>query len=168
MAQVPSHLNASEALGAQQIAAVAVYHRGSYWASVRRQQGSMIARIALGRRPDPDPAQTPDLLGSYTAARPGGPRVRILTAGTLLAVTSEELALVAIRLHGASLTAGQVMLRMPRGEVKTAQLGGGWHGVFNTAPIPLTIVLVNGDTWRLEVFRIDLRRAKAVVEALTA
>jgi hypothetical protein len=67
-----------------------------------------------------------------------------------------------------SLTAGQVLLRMPRGEVKTALLGRGWHGMLGTAPSPLTIVLVNGDTWRLEVFWIDKRRAKAVVRALTA
>ena len=34
-------------------------------------------------------------------------------------------------------------------------------------PRPLTIVLVNGDTWRLEIFWIDKKRAKAVVQALT-
>jgi hypothetical protein len=41
-------------------------------------------------------------------------------------------------------------------------------GMIGTAPTPLTIVLVNGDTWRLEVFRIDKRRAEALVQALAA
>jgi hypothetical protein len=40
--------------------------------------------------------------------------------------------------------------------------------MIGTVPSPLTIVLVNGDTWRLEVFWIDKRRARAVVRALAA
>lgn len=99
-----------------------------------------------------------------------GPAVQVPVAesGTLLAVTSEELVLVGYHLRGVSLTAGQVLLRVPRSQVKTARLGRGWHGMIGTAPSPLTIVLVNGDTWRLEVFWIDKRRARAVVRALTA
>jgi hypothetical protein len=177
MAQVPSHVDTSEVLGSRPLAQVAIHPRGAWWASVARSQGSMIARIALGRRPDPDPAQTPRFWESHAGAlqaQAGMPQagpvvqVPVATSGGLLAVTGEELALVGYRLHGVALTAGQVILRMPRSEVKTALLGRGWHGVLGTAPSPFTIVLVNGDTWRLEVFLIDKRRAKAVVRALTA
>jgi len=91
----------------------------------------------------------------------------VAESGTLLAVTSDELVLIGYRLHRVSLVAGQVLLSMPRGQAKTALLGRGWHGIVGTAPRPLTIVLVNSDTWRLEVFWIDRRDAKAVVRALT-
>jgi hypothetical protein len=184
MAQVPSHVDTSEVLGCRPLAQVAIHPRGAWWATVARSQGSMIALIALGRRPDPDPAQTPHFWESHAGtlqaqagtlqAQAGtlqaGPvvQVPVATSGALLAVTGEDLALVGYRLHGVALTAGQVILRMPRGEVKTALLGRGWHGVLGTAPSPFTIVLVNGDTWRLEVFWIDKRRAKAVVRALAA
>jgi|GEM_PF-5080868 len=174
MAQVPSHVDTSAALGSKPLAQVAVYPLGSYWAFIARTQGRWIARIALGRRPDPDHAQTPLLHVSHSAAQVAtvapGPVVAVPVAqsGSVLAVTSQELALIRYGLHGVSLRAGQVLLRMPRGEVKTALLGRGWHGMIGTAPSRLTIVLVNGDTWRLEVFWIDKRRAKAVVRALTA
>lgn len=174
MAQVPSHVDTSAALGSKPLAQVAVYPPGSYWAFIARTQGRWIARIALGRRPDLDHAQTPLLRVSHSAAQVAavapGPVVAVPVAqsGSVLAVTSQELALIRYGLHGVSLRAGQVLLRMPRSEVKAAQLGRGWPGMIGTAPAPLTIVLVNGDTWRLEVFWIDKRRAKALVRALTA
>ena len=174
MAQVPSHVDTSATLGSKPLAQVAVYPLGSYWAFIARTQGRWIARIALGRRPDPDHAQTPLLHVSHGAAQVDavapGPVVAVPVAqsGSILAVTSQELALVRYGLHGVSLKAGQVLLRMPLSEVKTVQLGRGWHGMIGTAPTPLTIVLVNGDTWRLEVFRIDKRRAEALVQALAA
>lgn len=87
---------------------------------------------------------------------------------SVLAITSQELALIRFGLHGVSLTAGQVLLRVPRSQVQSALLGRGWHGLIGTAPTPLTIVLASGDTWRLEVFRIDKRRAEALVQALAA
>lgn len=174
MAQVPSHVDTVAALGSKPLAQVAVYPLGAYWAMISRTQGRWMARLALGRRPDPNPAQTPHLHVSHSAAQVGtvapGPVVAVPVAksGAVLAVTGQELALIRYGLHGVSLAAGQVLLRMPRGEVKTALLGRGWHGMLGTAPTPLTIVLVNGDTWRLEVFWIDKKRAKAVVRALTA
>jgi hypothetical protein len=174
MAQVPSHVDTSAALGSKPLAQVAVYPLGAYWAMVARTQGRWIARIALGRRPDPEPAQTPQLHASYSASQvaavAAGPVVAapVAKSGAVLAVTAQELALIRYALHGVSLTAGQVLLRMPRSEVQSALLGRGRHGMIGTAPTPLTIVLVNGDTWRLEVFRIDKRRAEALVQALAA
>ncbi len=176
MAQVPSHVDVSEPLGARPLAQVAVYPIGAHWAMISRRRGPMIARLALGRQPDSDRAQTPCFRVSHSAARilPGAPgagpvvRVPVAKSGAILAVTTAELALVGYELHGASLTAGQVILRVPRSEVKTALLGRGRPGIRGTAPRPLTIVLVNGDTWRLEVFRIDEKRAEAVFQALAA
>jgi len=174
MAQVPSHVDTSAALGSKPLAQVAVYPLGAYWALISRTQGRWIARITLGRRPDPNPAQTPQLHVAHSAAPvaavAAGPVVAVPVAksGAVLAVTGQELALIRYGLHGVSLTAGQLLLRMPRSQVQSVQLGHSWHGLIGTAPTPLTIVLANGDTWRLEVFRIDKRRAEALVQALAA
>jgi len=84
MAQVPSHVDTSAALGSAPLAQVAVYPLGAYWAMISRTQGRWIARIALGRRPDPNPAQTPHLHVSHSAAQVGtvapGPVVAVPVA----------------------------------------------------------------------------------------
>jgi hypothetical protein len=84
MAQVPSHVDASPALGSKPLAQVAVYPLGAYWAMISRTQGRWIARIALGRRPDRDPAQTPHLRVSHSAVQVGnvapGPVVAVPVA----------------------------------------------------------------------------------------
>ena len=54
-----------------------------------------------------------------------------------------------------------VIVRVPRSEVASAELGGG--GLFSP---PLTITFTNGSTWQLEVPRPNKKQAKEVVATL--
>ena len=134
-------LDASAVLGSPQLAGVKVNPRGYAWRMARNQTGSLAARIVLGRQPAPGMAQTPRF-------------------GRLafLAVTSDELALVGVSM-GVTLKVREVITRVPRGDLKTAELGRGYVA-------PLTITFCNGDTWRLETPPPSKRHARAVVRAL--
>lgn len=68
MAQVPSHVDTS-APGRR------LPPRGLL-GMISRTQGRWMARLALGRRPDPNPAQTPHLHVSHSAAQVGPVAVR--------------------------------------------------------------------------------------------
>lgn len=79
-----------------------------------------------------------------------------------LAVTASEVALVEMKLKGmVGLELRDVIVRVPRSEVASAELGGG--GLFSP---PLTITFTNGSTWQLEVPRPNKKQAKEVVETL--
>jgi hypothetical protein len=78
----------------------------------------------------------------------------------LLAVTGTELALVKLKTsNGVTMKAGEVIARMPRGDLNTVEYHRGYV-------CPLTIVFRNGDTWRLEVPALNSRHGAAVVYAL--
>lgn len=79
-----------------------------------------------------------------------------------LAVTAQEVALVEMKLKGmVGLELHDVIVRVPRSEVASAELGGG--GLFSP---PLTITFTNGSTWQLEVPRPNKKQAKEVVATL--
>ncbi len=136
-------LDASEVLGAPQLAGVRVNPRGFSLRQSSLQVGTVPTTIVLGRRSDPDSGATPRF-------------------GRLafLAVTNQELALVRLRTrNGVTLKVSEVIARVPRGEVKTAELLDGYVQ-------PLTVVFGNGDTWRLEVPPFNSKSAQRVVDAL--
>jgi hypothetical protein len=78
-----------------------------------------------------------------------------------LAVTERELALVELNRQGLSMHLGDVIERIPRSDVASAEVG---RAVL-FAP-PLTFGFTNGNTWQLEVPRPSMKHAKQVVRAL--
>jgi hypothetical protein len=137
-------LDASRVLGSSQLAATKVWHRGTAWRNTVRVNYSadavllapFVAWMLYGARPDLAPAQTPRLGGM----------------AALLAVTKDELVLVALRRK----TPAQVIARVPLGEVRDFDLDRA-RGVW-----PLTITFGDGETWRLEVPRSNKKAASAV------
>jgi hypothetical protein len=158
MASMASRVDTSEVLGCTPLAQVAVYPLGATWDFTNVRQGWAAARVTLGRRPDPDLAQTPRIPYTYGSS------------GAIVAVTSAELALIEFKSqsHRIALTAGQVIVRIPRGDVKSVLLGRGRGLAGGAVVLPLTILLAGDGTWRLEVPRVDKGNAKAVVQALAA
>jgi hypothetical protein len=79
-----------------------------------------------------------------------------------LAVTEDELALVALKQNGAvGLRLEGVIERVPRARVTSATLGRA--GLFSP---PLTLTFVDGSSWRLEVPLPSRKDAKQVVHTL--
>jgi hypothetical protein len=139
--------DASRTLGSPQIAGVMVSDLG--WA---REQGR-----AVGAGVSPAAALGDRLL------RGAGPSAPATTppfgAHALLSVTADELALIDLERGRSSPRQREVLRRIPRSDVASAELGQGLN-------FPLTIRLVGGATWQFEVgwnFRKD---AEALIGAL--
>jgi hypothetical protein len=135
-------IDASGVLGSRQLAGVKVNPPGYAWRQARNQAGTLAAGIVHGG-PPPGRADTP-------------PFGRL----AYLAVTDQELALVKLRSRKAvMLKAAEVIARVPRSQLQTAELGPGYAA-------PLTIIFGDGGTWRLEVPPPSKKYARAVVHAL--
>lgn len=76
-----------------------------------------------------------------------------------LAVTADELALVKLKSGLATTKLDDVLVRVPRAEVTSAELGKG----FSPA---LTIRFLNGENWQLEVPRLFKKDGEEVVRLL--
>lgn len=76
-----------------------------------------------------------------------------------LAVTESELALIKLRSAVVTVHLDEVVARIPRSDVTSAELGGG------VSP-SLTITFGGGDSWQLEVPRPSKKHAQEVVHAL--
>jgi hypothetical protein len=135
-------IDASGVLGSRQLAGVKVNPPGYAWRQARNQAGTLAAGIVHGG-PPPGRADTP-------------PFGRL----AYLAVTDQELALVKLRSRKAvMLKAAEVIARVPRSQLQTAELGPGYAA-------PLTIIFGDGGTWRLEVPPPSKRYAREVMHAL--
>ena len=135
-------LDASQVLGSPQLAGAKVNPRGMARRVAGGVTGTLPARIAYGPSVRAS-AETP-------------------TFGRLafVAVTESELALIKLKSGVVRVFLDEVVERVPRSAVASAELGGG------VAP-PLTIVFTDGSTWDLEVPRPSKGHAKAVVDELT-
>jgi len=131
--------DASLLLGAQQQAGAAVNPRGFAW----KQLASSYVGPAAKKIVREHPSQTPRF-----------PRV------AFLAVTDRELALIRIRPGGLNGRLGEVLARVPRGDVASARVS---PGVLRTN---LTIGFTDGDTWEFEVSPLIRRPLVRVVRAL--
>jgi len=76
-----------------------------------------------------------------------------------LAVTDSELALIKLKSGLVTVKLDEVIVRIPRTEVASAELGSGMV-------TPLTIKFGDGDTWQLEVPPPNKKHAQEVVHAL--
>jgi hypothetical protein len=119
-------IDASSLLGSRQIAGVRVTNVRGQWGSRRviDRLLSPLAAVMLGRTP-PIPAQTPKFRAGY------------------LAVTDSELALVQLA-AGATLKPVDVVSRIPRSNVVSAQVGKG------LSP-QLTVRFADGEAWQFEI-----------------
>jgi hypothetical protein len=138
-------IDASGVLGSRQLAGVKVNAPGTAARLARNQggSGSLAADIVVGGQPHPEGTGTP----------PFGQLA-------FLAVTDQELALVKLRTSkGVMLKAAEVISRVPRSRLQTAELSPGYAAL-------LTIAFADGGTWRLEVPPPSKNPARAVVHAL--
>jgi hypothetical protein len=136
-------LDASQVLGSPQLAAVKVNHRGM--ATRNNAIGGAIAGAAAAIMQDHPGSSGPDQT----------PRFGRLA---LLAVTDGEFALVGLK-STLTLKVDKVLVRVPRSEVKSIELGRG-------VPTPLTVLFGHGGTWRLEVPPPNKKHAEEVIRAL--
>jgi hypothetical protein len=136
-------IDASAVLGSRQLAGVKINPPGSAWRQSMMQTGTLAAGIVLGGPPPPGPDDTP-------------PFGRL----AYLAVTDQELALVTLRARQlVMMQAAQVIARVPRSGLQTAELGPGYVAL-------LSVNFADGGTWRLEIPPPSKRYARAVVRAL--
>lgn len=159
-------INASDLLGAPQIAGVAVYpigwqrrgmaHSAMYANRLSPWIGDKLAgeRGAQQRRRDAAASDSTPKYGDcgYLAA-----------TGTELALTTTEAAK-----WGAGRQLGQLVTRVPRGAVAHVELAGGWlhPTLYVLSAPPLRITFTDGTAWAFEVNRFSRRRAKRLVRAL--
>jgi hypothetical protein len=133
--------DASSVLGSPQLAGVKVNPRGMAKRVAGNVGGRLPARIVYGSS-DQTTSQSPDF-------------------GRLayLAVTASELALIKLKSGLMTSKLDEVIARVPRSDVASAELGSGMV-------TPLTIKFGDGDRWQLEVPPPNKKHAQDVVHAL--
>jgi hypothetical protein len=145
-------LDASQILGSPQLAGVKVNSRGAARSKVAGSAGIGVGGILGGAISATAGTRAERRQAQVASETPNFGRV------AYLAVTEYELAL--IKLKGlVTFTLDEVITRIPRSDVASAELGGGLAA-------SLTIKLSNGDSWQLEVPRPSKKHAQAVVHAL--
>ena len=77
-----------------------------------------------------------------------------------LTVTENEVALIKVEPIGERIRLGNVLARVPRSEVVSAEVS---DGILNN---PVTIAFSDGGRWEFEVSRLIKKRAQRVVEVL--
>jgi hypothetical protein len=146
-------LDASQLLGSPQLAGVKVSPKGFAKSAAAGSAGLGVGGLLGGVISATAGAKAERRQAQTAAATPSIGRV------AYLAVTADELAL--IKLTGlATFKLDQVIVRVPRSEVASAELGR------SLAP-SLTITFGDRGSWQLEVARILKKDAEAVVHALS-
>ena len=159
-------INASELLGAPQIAGVAVNPIG--W-----QRRAMAGSVMYGNRLSP-------WIGDKLAGERGAQQRRRDAAASAttpefgasgyLAVTGTELALTTTEAAkwGAGRQLGQLVTRVPRSSLVHVELAGGWlhPTLYVLSSNPLRITFTDGTAWAFEVNRFSRRRAQHLVRTL--
>jgi hypothetical protein len=166
-------IDASEMLGSQQLAGVRV----NPWGAMRRIEAhtsSAAGGLLVSGR-------TVVAAGDKISGRKGvesRERWAQLAAATppfglvgFLALTASELALLTTKLRSPGIVGKPeaVVARVPRGDVVSAELGGGWPHLayYILSSAPLTITFKDGSAWQMEVSRFLRRHGRALVHALS-
>jgi len=137
--------DASQLLGAKQLAGTTVNPRGYGWKEGAARVGVVgpaIGHVAAKRGKE------------NTSETPKFPRI------AFLAVTDQEVALLKIGSGGLNGKLEEVLARVPRGDVASAEVSGG------VLRCQLTINFTDGGNWELEVSRLIRQQAEQVVHAL--
>jgi hypothetical protein len=134
--------DASQLLGAQQLAGTTVNPRGYGW-----KEGAGVAGVAIGhaaaKRASENDSTTPEF-----------PRI------AFLAVTDQEIALIKIGSGGMNGKLDEVLARIPRDEIASAKVS---RGVLRTN---LTISFTGGGDWEFEVSPLIRQKVVQVVHAM--
>lgn len=163
-------INASDLLGAPQIAGVGVCPIGAYR---RREATVFVGGAVVSGRLGP-------AIGDKVAGERGAQQHRRdveMSDSTpkcgewgYLAVTDSELALTTTEAAkwGAGRQIGQLVTRVPRSTVTHVVLAGGWlhPTLYMFSPAPLRIAFTDGTAWAFEVSRFSRRRARRLVRTL--
>jgi hypothetical protein len=147
-------LDASSVLGSAQIAGARVNPKGFAKKTITRSAASHAGVVGAavtaraGYKAQQEQAEA--------AATSETPSFKL----AYLALTADELALVALKAGLVSTKLGEVLMRVPRAEVASAEMGGG----FSSA---LTVTLHDGGQWLLEVPKVSKKDAERLVSELT-
>jgi hypothetical protein len=137
--------DASQLLGAQQLAGALVNRRGHGWQHAARRTG--LAGVAIGYAAEQRSRR-------YTTQTPQFSRT------AFVAVTDREVALIKYGPGGRNGKAGEVLARVARSEVASAAVS---RGVLRTN---LTINFTDGGSWAFEVSPLIRRTVVRVADAL--
>jgi hypothetical protein len=146
-------LDASQVLGSPQLAGVKVNPRGAARSRVAGSAGFGVGGILGG------------VIGATAGTRAERRQAQIASETPkfgrvgYLAVTEHELALIKLKSSLVTFELDEVIARVPRSDVASAELGRGLAS-------SLTITFGNRDSWQLEVPRPQKKQAQAVVHAL--
>jgi hypothetical protein len=138
-------LDASAVIGEQELAGTTVNPRG-FGKRAGLQQGAGLAGEAAAA-----------VLRGRTAPSAETPSFSRIA---YLAVTQSEVALLKVESSGMSGRLGEVLARVSRSEVVSAEVSS---GALNT---PVTIAFSDGGSWEFEVSRLIRKRAQRVVDIL--
>jgi hypothetical protein len=147
-------LDASGVLGSQQIAGARVNPKGfakkTITASGAKHAGLVGAAVTAraGYKAQQEQAAA--------AAESETPKFKL----AYLALTADELALVRLKAGMVGTKLGEVLLRVPRADVASVEMGGGFSS-------ELTVTLSDGGSWLLEVPRVSKKDAEKLVSELT-
>ena len=147
-------LDASDVLGSPQIAGARVNPKGfakkTITASGAKHAGVVGAAVTARA------GYTAQQEQAAAAAASDTPSFKL----AYLALTADELALVRLKAGLVSTKLGEVLLRVPRSDVASVEMGGG----FSSA---LTVTLRDGGSWLLEVPKVSKKDAEKLVGELS-
>jgi hypothetical protein len=146
-------LDASQVLGSPQVAGARVNPKGFAKKTITRSAGSHAGLVGAavtaraGYKAQQEQAEA--------AAESETPKFKL----AYLALTADELALVRLKAGLVSTKIGEVLMRVPRAQVASAEMGGGFSAA-------LTITMRDGGTWLLEVPKVSKKDAEKLVAQL--
>jgi hypothetical protein len=146
-------IDASQVLGSQQIAGARVNPKGFAKKTIARSAGAHAGLVGAavtarsGYKAQQEQAKA--------ALESSAPQFRL----AYLAVTADEVSLIRLKTGMVSTKLAEVLVRVPRAEVSSAEMGSG------LSP-SLTIEFNDGDTWLLEVPRVSKKDAEKLVAEL--
>jgi hypothetical protein len=151
-------IDASDLLGSPQLAGVKVNSRGTgkrAGATAAGAAGGGIVGAAIG-------ATRQGKAGREKAEWASASQTPEFGRVGYLAVTANELALIRMKSGLVTMKLDEVLVRLPRSDVRGVELGKG------VSTAPLVVTLAHGETWQLEVPAPSKKHAQAVVDALSS